>query len=90
MTLAEQWQAQGEARGEAKGEARGEAKGEARGEARGELKALRQVLIRQLVLKFGSISASDQARIDAAAKDELWLWNERILGAGSPGAVFDG
>jgi Putative transposase, YhgA-like len=82
MTLAEQWKAEGEARGRAEGEARGRAEGEARG--------LREVLVRLLVLKFGSISAEDQARIDAAAKDELLLWSERVLTADSPAAVFNG
>jgi predicted transposase YdaD len=77
MTLAEQWKAEGEAKGEARGEARGEAKG------------LREVLVRLLVLKFGSISAGEQARIDAAAKDNLLLWSERVLTADSLAAVFD-
>jgi hypothetical protein len=78
MTLAEQWKAEGEARGEASGRLEGEARG------------LREVLVRLLVLKFGSISVGDQARISTAAKDQLLLWSERVLSADSLAAVFNG
>ncbi len=58
--------------------------GEARGEARGEAKTL----IRQLTLKFGSLTEAITTRIYQAEKEELDLWVERVLTAVTLDDVF--
>ena len=46
------------------------------------------VLLRQMTLKFGSVSGPDRDRIGSATSDELDAWSGAILGAESPDAVF--
>ena len=46
------------------------------------------MLLRQMTLKFGSVSGPDRDRIDAAGPAELDAWSAAILEAGSPDAVF--
>ena len=46
------------------------------------------MLLRQMTLKFGSVSGPDRDRIGSASPDELDAWSGAILEAGSPEAVF--
>jgi len=47
-----------------------------------------RLLVRQLELKFGSLSPQARERIDATDSDRLIEWGERILTARSLGEVF--
>lgn len=76
MTLAEVWQAEGEARGIAKGKAEGRAEGE------------RAMLRRQLLAKFGPLSAATEARLEGAPEGDLIRWAERLLNAKALEDVF--
>jgi predicted transposase/invertase (TIGR01784 family) len=53
------------------------AEGRAEGRAEGE----RQLLLRQLALKFGPLPDAVRQRIDAATEDDLLAWSERVLTA---------
>ena len=55
------------------------AKGEARGEAKGRVEGVRAALRKLLQLKFGSVSAPVDAKIEVASVDELEAWIERVL-----------
>jgi hypothetical protein len=55
----------------------------------GQERTLRDVLIRQLVMRFGNLSASARQRIAAADLVELDHWIERVPMALSLDAVFD-
>ena len=46
------------------------------------------MLLRQMTLKFGSVSGPDRDRIGSASPDELDEWSGAILEAQSPEAVF--
>ena len=46
------------------------------------------MLLRQMTLKFGSVSGPDRDRIGSASPDELDAWSGAILEAQSPEAVF--
>lgn len=72
MTIAEELEAKGEARGIAKGRARGRA----------------ETLAKQLMLKFGTVSAEHATRIEMATEQQLDLYIERILTASTADAVF--
>lgn len=69
MTTAEKLEQQGIA----KGEARGRAEGEARGRA--------ALVLKQLTLKFGTLSPAVAERVQTASTADLDLWAERILSA---------
>jgi len=75
-----QWIQEGERRGEARGEARGEVKGEIKGEAK--------TLLKQLGLKFGSLPAWVEQRVNAADKEQLDAWVERVLTADTLEKIF--
>jgi glutathione S-transferase len=55
----------------------------------GQERTLRDVLIRQLVMRFGTLSASARQRIAAADMPELDRWIERVPLARTLDAVFD-
>jgi hypothetical protein len=57
--------------------------------AEGQERTLRDVLTRQLVLRFGDLTAGARQRIDAADVVELDHWIERVPTALTLGAVFD-
>ena len=59
--------------------AKGEAKGEARGRAEGRVEGIRAALRKLLQLKFGSVSAPADAKIEVASVDEVEAWIERVL-----------
>lgn len=80
MTIAETLRAEGEAKGRAEGEAKGRAVGEA--------SAKRSMLGKLLRLKFGDLSATATARLEAATDEELELWTERVLTASSLDELF--
>jgi hypothetical protein len=67
----------------AQGRAEGEAEGEARGEARGEIKGRAELLLKQLTVRFGPLSAAVQERVRAASIVELDAFAERVLTAKS-------
>ena len=69
---------------EEKGEARGRVAGLAEGEARGRAESLIHLLQR----RFGPLSPAVQARIAAAASDELGNWLDQVLDAPSLEAIF--
>jgi predicted transposase YdaD len=73
---------------EAKGRAEGEARGEARGRAVGEAKGRTAILVRLLVLKFGDLPEQKIAAIHNATPDQVLLWTDRILTAGTLDEVF--
>jgi hypothetical protein len=78
----------GRAEGERKGRAEGERKGRAEGERKGRAEGERAVLRRQIALKFGALTETQEARIDAASPAELAELSRRILYADSVDAVF--
>lgn len=55
---------------------------------KGELRGLRKALLNLLNLKFGEVSAADEARVAAASVAELETWIPRVLTAESAAAVF--
>ena len=65
QTGAEWLMEQGEIRGERRGEIRGEKRGEERGEKRGELRAKRELLLKVVTTKFGSVSPAVSRKIKA-------------------------
>jgi hypothetical protein len=67
----------------AQGKAEGKADGEAKGKAEGEIRGRAAVLVKQLPLKFGPLSAATTERVQHASADELDRWAERILSAAS-------
>ena len=63
--------------------AQGRAEGEARGEARGEVKGRAELLLKQLTLRFGPLSAAVLERVRAASIVEIDAFAERVLTAKS-------
>ena len=63
--------------------------GEAEGRQEGRYEGERKLLRKQLVLKFGELSAVVDARLDSAAEAELTEWAERILTANALDQVFE-
>jgi hypothetical protein len=59
------------------------------GKAQGREEALRGVLIRLLVLRFGSLTQTHSERVAAARESELMAWTDRVLSADSINAVFE-
>ena len=80
MTPAEQWRAEGETRGREKGRVEGRVEGRVTGRV--------EMLLRQLSVRFGPVSASVVERVRGASEEELMCWAERILTAGTLDAVF--
>jgi hypothetical protein len=68
--------------------ARGEAKGRAKGRVEGRVEGQRELLARQLIVRFGPLPADVRARIDQASGDELARWGERLLSVASLDDVF--
>jgi hypothetical protein len=59
------------------------------GRQEGLLEGQRAVLLRLLTKKFGAVSPAVQQRLQAASDNELNLWADRILLAGSLEDVFE-
>lgn len=76
----EQWMHDFEAHSKAKGRAEGKAEGRVDGE--------RDLLLKQIKLKFGAIPAWAQAQLDHATPAQLDVWGERILSADSLEALL--
>lgn len=79
MTAAERLKEEGRAEGEAKGRAEGKAEGEAQGKIAGQAELLRK----QLTLRFGELPAEARTRIADASLEQLEVYAERVLSAGS-------
>jgi hypothetical protein len=60
------------------------------GEAKGLVKGQALLLDRLLVSKFGQLPAEAQARLRTASSEEIVLWADRVLVAGSLDEVFAG
>jgi hypothetical protein len=73
MSTADRWREQGRTAGLAEGRAAGVA----------------ATLIRQLNLKFGPLSASALARVQAASSEDLERWTDRVLTAASLDDVIE-
>lgn len=76
-TLAEKWLEEGKAQGREEGKAQGREE------------ALRAVLIRLLVLRFGKLTQAHSDRVAAAGESELTAWTDRVLSASAIDAVFE-
>ena len=74
----EEWKRQGAEKGRQEGMEEGLQKGEA------------SLLLRQLELRFGTLSESDRTRVWSADSDILLRWGERILTAATAEEVFTG
>ena len=83
-TLAEKWIEQGVQRGLHQGLEQGLQQGLQQGETKGEA----ALLVRQLELKFGSLSPEHRAKINGADAETLLVWGERILSAETVEEVF--
>jgi hypothetical protein len=77
-----------EERGEKRGEERGKKRGEKIGEERGGKKGKKEVLLKLLQLKFGSVPEQIQQQILLANVDQLDKWIEQILTANSINEIF--
>ncbi|MCK6520780.1 DUF4351 domain-containing protein [Myxococcota bacterium] len=75
-----------DARQEAAIEARGKELGKELGKALG----VRELLVRLLRQRFGSLPPEVAGRVEAAQLDELNLWTSRLLDARSLAEVFEG
>src|SRR5690606_14865704 len=69
------WEEQGRQHGREEGRAQGLQRGLRRGRA--------EVSLKQLRLRFGSVPAEAQQRVERASAEELDRWTERVLTAGS-------
>ena len=65
-----------------------EARGRAEGEILGMVRGRQQDLTRLLQRRFGPLPAGSRDRISKAGTDQLDLWIDRVLDAGSLGEVF--
>jgi hypothetical protein len=74
---------------EARGEKRGEKKGLEQGLQKGRLES-RELLLRQLEVKFGQIDGRTRTRVLAAGPQRLLKWGERLLAAERLADVFAG
>ena len=68
----------------------GRLEGEQKGEEQGRTHALREVVLKQLKLRFGSVPRKHAARIQQASVEQLERWSERIISADSVDAVLAG
>ena len=69
-------------------EAYGEKKGLRKGRKEGLEEGRRDLLLRQLEVKFGPLDARTEARVRAAGPDRLLRWAERLITAAELGDVF--
>ena len=77
-----------DAKAEARGRRKGRREGRQEGRNEGRVEGRAEILLKQLGLRFGRLSAANQARVQAASAEELDVWAERILRARSLGEVF--
>ncbi len=73
---------------QAQGEAKGEARGKAQGEVIGEIKGKKQILLKQLTLKFGALPNRIVEKINASEINQLDKGLERVLTAVTLDDVF--
>ncbi|MCQ9618230.1 Rpn family recombination-promoting nuclease/putative transposase [Paenalcaligenes niemegkensis] len=69
-------------------EDRSEAKGKAKGKVEGRSDGERQLLLKLIKLKFGSVPDWVQAKLDQASSGQMDVWGERILTADSLDALL--
>lgn len=90
----EEWsreiEARAEKRGERKGEKKGLKKGLEKGLEQGLEKGSRELLLRQLEVRFGPIDDRTRAKVNAAGRDLLLKWAERVVMAERLADVFGG
>jgi hypothetical protein len=60
------------------------------GEARGQLEGKASILITLLTLKFGPLTPTTLAQIQAASPQQLDHWAEKVLSATDLGQLLDG
>lgn len=65
----------------------GRRKGHRQGRRQGIVEGQRQMLLRQLRARFGELTETIVARVEAAGTAELDLWAERVLSARTPEEV---
>ena len=58
--------------------------------AEGALEVLREILLKQLEIKFGRVDRSMCARVEQAPLDQLKAWMRRIVVVATVGEVFEG
>jgi predicted transposase YdaD len=68
--------------------AEGEAKGKAEGEAKGKAEGKAEVVLKQLMLKFGPLSAEDVARVEQSHVEQLDALAERLITMSTLDEVF--
>ncbi len=92
QTFIDRYIEEGERRGIQKGMQEGIQKGMQEGEQKGKLEGIQlgeaKVLLRQIELKFGTVSEQDRQRIESADAETLLIWSERVLTAESLTEVF--
>jgi flagellar biosynthesis/type III secretory pathway protein FliH len=90
----EEWSREIEARAEKRGEKKGQKQGLKMGLKQGLEKGLekgrRELLLRQLEIKFGQVDDRTRAQINAAGPTLLLQWGERLLTAERLSDVFGG
>jgi hypothetical protein len=59
--------------------AKGRTEGEAKGRVEGRVEGARAMLRKQMQLKFGSVSAQVDAKVEGASMEQLEMWIERVL-----------
>ncbi|NLN61465.1 MAG: hypothetical protein GX146_01105 [Myxococcales bacterium] len=84
--------AKGREEGEARGIAKGREEGEARGIAKGREEGLRlgalSILLRQVEMKFGTLSDTDKTRLSQLNHDQVTCASARILTATTLEEIF--
>jgi flagellar biosynthesis/type III secretory pathway protein FliH len=85
MSTADKLRQQGREEGFAEGKAQGEAEGEAKGQVAGRA----ALLLKQLTLKFGKVSATTKRRVTRATIEQLDAFAARVLSAQAPDEVFE-
>lgn len=81
--LTKQSFAEGKTEGIEQGHAEGKVEGKVEGLAEGALVGRAKLILRQLGLRFGSLSELNQAKVQQASAEQLDLWAEQVLTAKS-------
>ena len=79
---------QGERKGMLQGERKGMLQGERKGMLQGKREMLLELLLELLEQRFGPLSSSTRAQVDAAASEQLRAWSRRVLTAMNLDDVF--
>ncbi|NBC33931.1 MAG: DUF4351 domain-containing protein [Alphaproteobacteria bacterium] len=89
-TLGKTWREEWTAKGKAEGMAEGLTKGLAEGKAEGTREAQVHILLRQLERRFGPVPEGIRETVEAADRETLDRWLDRILDAPTRDALFEG